>query len=235
MARIRTLLELLGDIAERIDVPAFSTSTHITKATATRWVNQSGRQLGSRIRGAFGEEYAAKEDTINVTAGNNQYALPSDYLRTIHMRWESSGGSTIYLPRASAQAVGQIPTALRHDVTRVSSPFGYHITGDNVEFWPPPDGVETMTHRYISTLYFFNTGGTPIVDMSADTDYVDGVNGWEEYIVLDCCIKHANNEEQDPTPYQNELARIIDEISREAGKRTGEPVTIRNVYGDPVE
>ena len=233
--RIRTLTDLLDDIAERIDVPAFSNSTHITKATVTRWINQSGRQLGSKIRDAFGEEYAAKEETINLTAGPNQYALPSDYLRTIHMRWVKSGGSTVYLPRAAAQSVGQAHTGQRYDVTREIDPFGYHITGANVEFWPSPRSAEVVTHRYISTLFFFDNGGLPVADMSADTDYIDGVNGWEEYIVLDCCIKHANNEEQDARPFENELARIISEIDREAGKRSGEPVKIRQTYPEPFE
>ena len=235
MARTRTLLELLDDIAERIDVPQFSTSTHITKLTATRWVNQSARVLRTRILDAFGEEYSAKEEVISATAGANQYPLPADYIRTIHMRWSVPGGAVIYLPRAGAQSVGQVQTGRRHDISRLTTEFGYHITGDNVEFWPSPDSAETITHRYISTLFFFDTGGTPIADMTADTDYLDGVSGWEDFVVLDCCIKHANNEEQDPRPFENELARIIAEIDREAGKRTGEPPKILNTYGEPVE
>lgn len=71
-------------------------------------------------------------------------------------------------------------------------------------------------------------GMTPMV---ADTDIFDGINGWTEYVVIDCAIKCLVKEESDVTIHAAKLGQMkarIDQMSQ--NRNVGEPATITDVY-----
>lgn len=61
----------------------------------------------------------------------------------------------------------------------------------------------------------------------ADTDTVDGVSGWEEYIIVDTCIKAMAKEESDPSVFIAQKNALIKRIEEAAENRDiGEPEVV---------
>jgi hypothetical protein len=66
-----------------------------------------------------------------------------------------------------------------------------------------------------------------------DVDLVDGVSGWEEYVVVDAARKALLKEESDTSGLEREKAALVQRIEAEAAQRdAGEPATVAEVqYG----
>ncbi len=65
-----------------------------------------------------------------------------------------------------------------------------------------------------------------------DADPIDGVNGWEEYIVVDACMKALAKEESDVSVMMARKQAIIDRLNSEVENRdAGSPATIVDVAG----
>ena len=59
------------------------------------------------------------------------------------------------------------------------------------------------------------------------TDILDGVSGWEEYIVVDVAIKMLTKEESDPSIFaaqKAEMNKRLDEMAK--NRNLGEPQTV---------
>lgn len=228
MARTRTLTELLGDVADRLDVPSFTTSTFVSSTTVTRWLNQSIRRLGQMMINAYGSDYFAKSGTINVVSGTTSYALPSDYYQSLYMRVTLNGD--IYNIRHADLDNLAIDAAGNYGWTNTGMRPVYRVQGANIVFAPTPLASYTVTHVYVPTLFVASSGGTAQAELSSGTDVLNGWNGWEEWVVLDCCRKHAVAEEKDPTMYLLEMKEIEQEISHAAQQRDREPRRVRETY-----
>ena len=68
--------------------------------------------------------------------------------------------------------------------------------------------------------------------MVADVDTIDGVNGWEEYIVIDAAMKALAKEESDVSVLMARKAAIIDRLNSEVENRdAGSPYVVADVIG----
>ena len=64
----------------------------------------------------------------------------------------------------------------------------------------------------------------------ADADVIDGVNGWEEYIVVDVCIKALVKEEADVTAFGARKAALLERLQGEITNRdAGSPACVADV------
>lgn len=67
---------------------------------------------------------------------------------------------------------------------------------------------------------------------AADADLIDGVNGWEEFIVIDACIKAKDKEESDTSVLQARRAQMEQRLNSEIENRdAGNPAKIVNSMG----
>jgi hypothetical protein len=65
-----------------------------------------------------------------------------------------------------------------------------------------------------------------------DASVVDGVNGWEEYIVIDAAIKALAKEESDVSVFMARKGAIIERLNSEVENRdAGSPATVADVRG----
>jgi hypothetical protein len=93
----------------------------------------------------------------------------------------------------------------------------YRIMGNQIEFIPTPSSAQTIRIWYVPRL----------TQLLADTDIMDGVSGWTEYVVVDAAIKALNKEESDTTALQMRKAALLDRIQSTAMNRDqGAPDTI---------
>lgn len=72
-----------------------------------------------------------------------------------------------------------------------------------VRVWPVPDKAYTITTWYIPQPVDLTTGGS----------LVGGLNGWEDYVVVDAAIKCLQKEESDTSALEMRKQRLIDRIS----------------------
>lgn len=84
-----------------------------------------------------------------------------------------------------------------------------------------PEAGLTLRIHYVPRL-------PPLVN---GTDVVDGVNGWEDYIVVDAARKALVKEESDASELNAELLRVTARIEHEAANRdAGMPARVSDVY-----
>lgn len=108
----------------------------------------------------------------------------------------------------------------------------YRLLGNQIEFIPTPSAGQFLRMWYIPRL------SEPL----KDTDLLDGVSGWTEYVVVDAAIKALEKEESDTSALMVRKSGLIKRIEESAMNRdAGMPDTISDVrswsesggYGPP--
>jgi len=95
----------------------------------------------------------------------------------------------------------------------------YRLMGSRIMFIPTPSAAQTVRLWYIPRM----------ASMLADTDILDGVSGWTEYVIVDAAIKALQKEESDVTALMAQKQALIDRINASAMNRdAGAPDTISN-------
>lgn len=95
----------------------------------------------------------------------------------------------------------------------------YRMLDNNVRFIPTPAAAQTLRLWYIPRMR----------TLLQDSDVVDGVSGWTEYIVIDAAIKAAQKQEEDVQALSAAKAEIMHRIEAAAENRdAGEPERISN-------
>jgi hypothetical protein len=116
------------------------------------------------------------ETIYEITAdGSGSYALPSDYFATLVVHRVEDGVGTVLARHDHRQRprtdMGGVPAVT------------YRIVGSDIEFDPvPEDGTYEVCYVPVPGL------------LSADSDTMDNVLGWEEYIVLYAAAKLLQKE-----------------------------------------
>lgn len=99
----------------------------------------------------------------------------------------------------------------------------YRLMGNNIEFIPVPSGNQPFRLWYIPRL------ATPL----KDTDIMDGVSGWLEYVIVRAAKYALDKEESDTTKLDEELAYLIKRIEASSASRdVGQTDTISDTRMD---
>lgn len=85
----------------------------------------------------------------------------------------------------------------------------YRLMGDNIEFIPVPSGNQPFRLWYIPRLR------TPL----ADTDIMDGISGWLEYVIVRAAKYALDKEESDTTKLDEELSFLVKRIEDSSSNR----------------
>lgn len=86
-----------------------------------------------------------------------------------------------------------------------------------------PSAGWVVKHLYV--------GAAPVLD--DDTDTVDGINGFEELVVLRCAIDIKNKREEDPSPLMAQHRNLTERIRKMAPRDRGMPPTVRQIETGP--
>jgi hypothetical protein len=109
----------------------------------------------------------------------------------------------------------------------------YRLFGNTLYFIPTPSAGQFVRLWYVPRM----------AQLLKDTDQLDGVSGWTEYVIIDAAIKALQKEESDVSVLLAQKQMIIDRINSSAMNRdAGSPDTISNTrswgerwggYGSP--
>jgi hypothetical protein len=96
----------------------------------------------------------------------------------------------------------------------------YRIEGQYIEFIPQPSSNQTLRLRYVPRP----------VTLLADSDILDGISGWDEYVIVDAAIKAMQKEESDVSILMARKEALLKRIEAAASNRdAGEPESVSDV------
>jgi hypothetical protein len=218
MARPVSLGTLRADARLRADMPS---AGFCSDAEVNRYINQGYTELYDWLI-ASGEEYFMSSTTINTTSGTDTYALPNDFFEIRGVDVNIGAQQVLTAHRFTFEERNRYKLIVTGWF--FNEPCWYQLRGTNIVFMPAPQGV------YIVTVWYY-----PIpVAMVSDSDTIDGVNGWDEIIVLDAAIKMLQREESFDAAdrLKADKAAIKDRILRRiAARDAGSPARVSDVRG----
>jgi len=205
MAKTATLLSLRTQIRERCNMES---SEFISDSELNSFINSSYSELYDLLVSRF-EDYYTTTTTSTVASGASSFAVPSDFykLRGVDRQ---VGSSTDYYALLKFNFSERNWRNRRLNRTLFGqSNINYRLVGNNVELVPEDHAPGSYKLWYIPTY----------TTLSADGDTVDGVNGWEEYIIVDACIKCLEKEESSTSMFEKQKVKLEQRIEEMASLR----------------
>lgn len=175
---------------------------------------------------AGSDDYYESSNNIDIVAGTSSYALPSDFLKLIGMDVKRSNGEYFSMHRYSK---AERNTYSYYRIAAVSREWTqYRIRGNNVVLIPEPNWTETAGVRMLYV---------PVPDdLSDDSDTLDGVAGWEDWIVYKCLIKFiGGKEEGDPSVWLQLINQLDQRIEDMLMRDRANSDKIRNIEEEESE
>lgn len=157
--------------------------------STTEWnayISDSATELYDLLIAA-GAFYKLSTYNVTVIPGTDTYSLPSDFYKVagVDLVLDSTGNAVSLKPFQFADRNSYLFTPTWNVVGL--NYLRYLIIGDSIKFVPIPSQSQTVKIWYAPTM----------TALSLDTDTLDGINGWEEYVIIDAAIKALIKEESD--------------------------------------
>jgi hypothetical protein len=183
-------------------------SQFVSKSEWNSYINASATELYDLLVAAS-EDYVLSSATLSLTSGTDTYPLPGDFykLRGVDLVLDAQGNAVTLQPFNFAERNNYIFTPTWNVVGL--SYLRYRIQGNSIRFVPVPSNPATIKLWYVPAL----------ATLSADSDTLDGVDGWEEFVVIDAAIKAKDKEESDVSVLAAQRAAIIKRIEAMASSR----------------
>lgn len=187
----------------------------------TSYINSSIGELYDLLCEAYGSEYFTIESSSFFTDGTNfSYALPTDMyeLKGVDMRVANQDWITLqqfnFNERNRYGDTGRF-TGIEN--------IRYRLVGNNIRFNPLPDANTEYRLWYVPFP----------AQLVNDTDTLDGLNSYQEYVIVDAAIKMMQKEESDVSVLMAQKMalqkRIVDKAANRNAAQSG---TITDVYGE---
>lgn len=208
-------------------------SNFVTMPEWNTYINQSYFELYDLLVTTYGDEYFVAEPYKFTTDGTEFFDLPTDFYKLMGIDLGLNGASA---PNAGWVTLKRFNFIARNRYVFPQTPSGYyavnnpqyHLLGNQVQFIPPPSAGQVMRLWYVPRM----------TQLLQDTDMLDGISGWTEYVCVDAAIKALMKEESDTSMLMMRKQGLLKRIEATAQNRdVGEPQTISdtrrytNLYG----
>lgn len=213
---VTTLGAMRNTIRQRADLV---NSTFITDPELNGWINSSAQELYDLLVQKYGDEYyVAAASTLVTTGLTDKFPLPSDHYKLLGVEWQNSS-QWVEMPRFNFADRNRGGAGRRTNLR-------YRVMGNNIwirDGYTVPSSGQTVRLWYVPRLSL----------LVNDSDALDGVSGWDEYVVTDCVIKCRAKGEEDPSIELALKAALTKRIEDAAENRdAGAPQTVTDVRGD---
>lgn len=219
-----TLSELDTRIRQRADMEG---SEFISTTEMYGYINDSYKELYDLLVSKFEDYYIADPLEFTISSGSSTYSLPSDFYKVIGVDFavDANNWQTVTPFVFADRNRRRLSDKLRGLYTTAS----YRILGDTMRFVPSDQCAGDYRLWYVPRA----------AEKTVAADTIDGVNGWEEYIVVDCAIKCMQKEESDVTVLMAQKAALTKRIedmaqNRDAGHSQRITDITMNEYDDPL-
>jgi hypothetical protein len=235
MSTTMTLLQLRTAVRQRADMV---NSQFVTDAELTSYINQSYFELYDVLIQKYGDNYYVADPAVFATDGQSmQFPLPDGTStsftngRTNAANYQAPAvykllGVDLELANQSQSFVTIRPFNFsdrnRYAVPNFQSFYGvtnlrYRLNGSYLWLTPIPAAGQNIQIWYAPRL----------TQLSADSDTVDGISGWTEYIIVDAAIKCLAKEESDCSVFIQQKLAIVQRIEAAGENRdAANPATV---------
>lgn len=214
-----TLAELRLQSRQRADM---ENSKLVSDSELASYINNSIAELHDILCEAYSSDYYVKTLSFNVVSGQDSYALPADFyiLKGVDLRIDNQDFISVkpfnFNERNRYSELGVWDLA---GVTNVR----YRMIGNNIVFNPVPD-------RNVEIKLWYVPLATKLVN---DTDTLDDLNAFSEYVIVDAAIKMMQKEESDVSVLLAQKQALEQRIRDRAQIRdAGSPQSISDIYAE---
>ena len=214
-----TLEDIRTQLRNRIDR---KNSNFFTNTELNIYISDSYKELYDILIQKFGDDYYVAAPYAFTTTSSEFYDLPADFYKLVGVDASYNGGAG-----NGWVTLRQFMFQERNSYTLPNYQAFYGITNlryrlyDN-KLWFTPIPVAGQLLR----LFYFPRPA----DLTDDADTVDGISGWEEYIICDAAIKCMVKEESDPQAFAAQKQAMLTRIESAAENRNaGQPQTVSDV------
>ncbi len=194
-------------------------SNFVTLPEWNTYINQSILELYDLLVTQYEDYYLAAPFQFQTAGSQAQYDLPADFYKLSGIDLGLTQGNNAKITVKKFDFIERNRFVFPNVTAGYLGVFNlrYRVMGDKLFFIPTPSAGQFITVWYVPRLPW----------LLADTDLLDGVSGWTEYVVIDAAIKALKKEESDTTELTNEKMAMIKRIEDSAMNRDiGQPDTI---------
>jgi hypothetical protein len=192
-------------------------SLFVSDAELLRYIDLSYAELYDLLVEAFENYYTLGPIAETVTTGNI-IPYPADFYKLVGLDM-NFGGSFYPLKSFEFAERGRWVNANKLAYVGIINA-AYKLMGTGIVLYPESSAAGTYRYWYIPRR----------TSLVGDSSTVDGVNGWQQFIVIDAAIKCLQKEESDVAALMAEKGQIISRIQAMARKRdAGSPRKISDV------
>lgn len=209
MAKAVTLLVVRTAVRQMADMVG---STFCSDTEIDGYINRAYGELYDLLVEKFGEEFNLSTSTSATVADQNDYALPATFykLRGIDL---SEGTDYVSLRRFALAERNTRKNGSNRDIR-------YALAGANVRLIPAPPAGRTIRFWFVPAY----------TTLTVDADTFDGINGWEEYVIVDAAIRCLQKEESDVSVLFAQKQALKQRIEAAASSRdSGSPRRVLDV------
>ena len=206
-------------------------SLYVTKSEWNSYINQAYYELYDLLITTNEDYYVAPRATFT-TDGSSNYDLPTGAstsysgapafykLYGVDLGLDSSQNAWVTLKKFNF--ISRNRFVFPQITTSLAGVFNlqYRVVGSKIHFIP------TAVSGQVIGLWYFPR----LTTLLADTDVVDGISGWEEYVIVRAAKYALDKEESDTSKLDSEILFMKQRIEETAMNRdAGQPDAISNV------
>lgn len=235
MSTTMTLAQLMTATRQRADMlptsytPAVNGNTNlfVSDNELISYINQSYFELYDILTNVYDDYFVAEPLSFTTDGSTSRYPLPNGsnydgarpFYKLIGVDCGLNAGDNAYISLDKFNFIDRN----RFIFPNVTSTYygvwnmQYRLMGDAIMFIPTPSGNQTIRMWYQPRME----------QLLKDTDILDGVSGWSEYVVVDAAIKALEKEESDTQALMLQKQALLQRIEASSINRdTGAPQTI---------
>jgi hypothetical protein len=217
MSKNVTLLTMRTRARQRADQ---ENSGFITDPELNYLLNVSCAELYDLLVSAYDDEYFSTTQDISTVSGTESYALSSTFYKLLGVDLVLSSSQISPMKKFTFGERSQYKSALFN--AQGSDSFCYRLNAGNILLSPIPSSVRTVRVTYVPAM----------TTLALDGDTFDGINGWEEYAIIDAAIKMKIKEDSGIQELVYEKNSILARIkSMRHNRDAGDPARITNTRG----
>lgn len=197
-------------------------SNYITIPEWNSYINQSYFELYDILVTVYEDYYVQTPYTFTTDGTTAQYSLPSDFYKLlgVDLSLSTSTNAWVTLKKFTFIARNRFVYPQLN-----SAPLGYfnlqyRLVGSTLYFIPNPSSGQSIRVWYVPKL----------VQLLLDSDVLDGISGWTEYVIVDAAIKALQKEESDCSLLMAQKMALVKRIEESSMNRdAGQPDTVSDV------
>lgn len=209
-----TLSQGITEVRRRTDT---ENNDVVTDTEITSYLNLSQNELYGLLIQTYGSDYALSTSSLSYSGSVTNVNLPSDFWKLRGVDLLTNGNPQyITLKPFNLNERNLMPTSSANIGNPWFSVLRYRLSGNTLWIEPMPPAC-TIRIWYAPKL----------TALSADADEMISYNGWEEYTIVDACIKVMQKQDLDVRVFMAQKAALMQRLNSEMENRdAGSPATV---------